>query len=177
MRTSVIVTFIGDDKPGLVERLSNIVNRYHGNWLESRMNKLAGKFAGIVQIGVEEEHADDLIVALKELQPMGLSLLVEESEDRLPERPARVLRLSILGLDRPGIVHEVSQALAQQFINVAEMATDVTTAAMTGELLFTAEASIEIPESVDLYRLEEQLDSIGAQLAVDIDLLLDPEET
>jgi glycine cleavage system regulatory protein len=176
VRTSVIVTFIGDDKPGMIEKVSNIVSRHEGNWLESRMSKLAGKFAGIIQVGIEEENAEDLTQALMDLRGKGISLLIEESEDVTAVEPTRLVQLSILGLDRPGIVHEVSQALARQFINVAEMSTDITTAAMTGELLFNAEARIEVPESVDLYRLEEQLESIGNELAVDIDLVIEPEQ-
>ncbi|NCF90353.1 MAG: glycine cleavage system protein R, partial [Verrucomicrobiaceae bacterium] len=49
---SVILTVIGADKPGLVERLATIVADHHGNWLESRMARLAGQFAGILQVEV-----------------------------------------------------------------------------------------------------------------------------
>jgi glycine cleavage system regulatory protein len=175
LRTSVVVTFIGEDKPGLIEAISEVVARHEGNWLESRMSQLAGKFAGIIQVGVDDEQVADLTTALKGLESEDFSVLIEESESETAGRATKILQLNILGLDRPGIVHEVSQALAREAINVAEMSTNITTAAMTGELLFDAEASIEVPESVDLYHLEEQLETIGNELAVDIDLILNQE--
>lgn len=175
MRTSVVFAFIGEDKPGLIESISEVVASHEGNWLESRMNQLAGKFAGIIQLGVDDMQVVALTAALKELESAGLSVLIEESDNEKDSAATRILQLNILGLDRPGIVHEVAHALARQAINVAEMTTDITTAAMTGELLFNAQASIEVPESVDLYHLEEQLDLISNELAVDIDLIVDQE--
>ena len=175
MRTSVVVTFIGEDRPGLIEVISEVVAGHEGNWLESRMSQLAGKFAGIIQVGVDDQQVVDLTNGLKGLESEDFSVLIEESEAETDGRATKILQLNILGLDRPGIVHEVSQALAREAVNVAEMSTTITTAAMTGELLFNAEASIEVPESVDLYHLEEQLETIGNELAVDIDLISNQE--
>ena len=175
LRTSVVFTFIGEDKPGLIETISEVVASHEGNWLDSRMSQLAGKFAGIIQVGVDDIQVADLTAALKALESTALSVLIEESDTESAGEPTKILQLHLLGLDRPGIVHEVSQALASQAINVAEMSTNVTTAAMTGELLFNAEASIEVPQSVDLDLLEEQLARIGNELAVDIDLILNHE--
>jgi glycine cleavage system regulatory protein len=159
----------------LIETISQVVASHEGNWLDSRMSQLAGKFAGIIQVGVDDQHVADLSAALKALESERLSVLIEESDRETGSGITKILQLSILGLDRPGIVHEVSQALASQAINVAEMSTNVTTAAMTGELLFNAQACIEVPESVDLYDLEERLEIIGNELAVDIDLILNQE--
>jgi len=175
LRTSVVFTFICEDKPGLIEMISEVVASHEGNWLASRMSQLAGKFAGIIQVGVDDQQVVEMTAGLKALELEGLSVLIEESDSEKDVGSTKILQLNILGLDRPGIVHEVSQALARQAINVAEMSTSVTTAAMTGELLFNAEASIEVPESVDLYHLEEQLESIGNELTVDIDLILNQE--
>ncbi|MGB4246421.1 MAG: ACT domain-containing protein, partial [Pseudohongiellaceae bacterium] len=49
MATYLVLTIIGDDKPGLVELLSETIARHSGNWLESNMSHLAGKFAGILR--------------------------------------------------------------------------------------------------------------------------------
>ena len=54
---SLILTVIGDDRPGLVERLSSVVSQHQGNWLESSMSHLSGKFAGIVRMHVTRPGA------------------------------------------------------------------------------------------------------------------------
>ena len=54
VNTSLIVlTIIGEDKPGVVEWISGLVADHQANWLESRMARLSGKFAGILHVEVE----------------------------------------------------------------------------------------------------------------------------
>ncbi|MDE8602961.1 hypothetical protein M3I01_008495 [Marinomonas sp. RSW2] len=50
------MSFIGEGRPGLVERLSDTISRHLGNWLESRMVHLADKFASILTVSVALEH-------------------------------------------------------------------------------------------------------------------------
>lgn len=65
VQTTFIITFIGDDRPGLVESLSQVISDHNGNWLESRLSQLAGKFAGLISVSVPEESTAALQVALK----------------------------------------------------------------------------------------------------------------
>lgn len=171
MRTSLVISFIGEDRPGLIGQISAAVAEHEGNWLESRMSQLAGKFAGIVRVGVSTEHIKGMTEALKALESHGLSVLVEASEANPDAADHQIMQLTMLGLDRPGIVREVSQALAKYGINVLEMTTDISNAPMTGELMFNAEASIEIPEKFDIKELQDQLEIITNDLAVDIELM------
>ena len=61
MNTYLVLTVIGDDKPGLVESLSSVIADHQGNWLESSMSQLAGKFAGILKVSVNKDHAQALV--------------------------------------------------------------------------------------------------------------------
>jgi glycine cleavage system regulatory protein len=171
VRTSLVISFIGEDRPGLIEQISAAVSMHEGNWLESRMSQLAGKFAGIVRVGVASEYIEGMTIALQALDSEGLSVLVEASEVSPDSDDQKVLQLNMIGLDRPGIVREVSQALAKYGINVLEMTTDITNAPMTGELMFNADASIEVPEDVDIKDLHDQLETITNDLAVDMELI------
>ncbi len=47
MATYLVLTIIGEDRPGIVELLAKIISDHSGNWLESSMSQLAGKFAGV----------------------------------------------------------------------------------------------------------------------------------
>ena len=169
MSQSIVFTFIGKDKPGLVEKLATTVADHQGNWLESRMNHLAGQFAGITRVQVANEHADALLAALQALN--GSELTVEIIADAGAHQSASgLLRLSIIGNDRPGIVREVSRALAARHISVYEMETNVVSAPMTAEPLFDASALIQCPDDLDYEALDEQLAEISDQLGVDISL-------
>lgn len=135
------------------------------------MSQLAGKFAGIIRVGVDEEFANDLTRALEALRDQGMSIIVEQSRETLEPADAHTLFLNMIGLDRPGIVHEVSQALAKENINVVEMSTNITSAAMTGEPLFNADAEIHVPTEIDVNVLGDMLDQIADKLSLQIDLV------
>ena len=168
--TPLVFTFVGADQPGLVEKLSRTVAAHGGNWLESRMSELAGQFAGIVKVEVAPAQAKALRAALLALSAQQLSVLLASSPGEAAPPTQRALRLSIMGPDRPGIVHEVAQALAARQISVREMDTSVTSAPMSGEPLFEAVAQIQVPQALDLDELQAQLNKIADALTVDIDL-------
>jgi glycine cleavage system regulatory protein len=167
---TVVFTFIGADRPGLVQMLSDAVARCGGNWLESRMSTLAGQFAGIVEVEIDAGQVAQLRDGLQALASQGLTVVVAGSSAALDESASRRLRLSIIGPDRPGIVREVSGALAAHQINVLEMDTSLTNAPMSGEPLFEAIAEIRVPRSLNLAELNGRLDEIADALTIDIDL-------
>jgi glycine cleavage system regulatory protein len=170
MSTYLVLTVIGDDKPGLVEMLADTVARHSGNWLESNMSHLAGKFAGILRVSVADAHADALIQDLQKLSS-ALKLVVEKV--RLSDAPTRQrsLRLTLVGNDRPGIIKEISRALALQHVNVEELATQCTTAPMSGESLFNAQAELKVPADLDVHALQRQLEQLADDLIVEISLV------
>ncbi|WP_418138505.1 glycine cleavage system protein R [Marinomonas sp. RS-M-Aa-14] len=118
MSQHLVLSFIGEDRPGIVERLSDTIARHHGNWLESRMAHLADKFAGILTVTVPLEHQESLVNALRNFEQLGLRVTVEMAKQNVTE--GSTLSLSVVGNDRPGIVKEVSQVLHSLMVNVKE---------------------------------------------------------
>lgn len=174
MQHYLILTLISDDKPGIVERLAQIIQKHEGNWLESRLSHLAGKFAGIVQVAVPEAQRAPLTKALEGLGGHGFKVVVESAE--AAERPAfRAFRFTVAGPDRSGIVYEIAQAFAERQINMGELETDYSSMPWSGEPMFQANGVIEVPESVNMDELYDEMDSIADELAVDIRLEEDGE--
>jgi glycine cleavage system regulatory protein len=168
--TFLVLTVSGPDRPGLVETLSQAVADHRGSWLESRMARLAGHFAGVLRVSVPEEQVDALARALQSLEPESLKISVARTELEPSASDARELRLEILGSDRPGIVRDISQALADRGINVDELRTEIMSAPMSGELLFLANAELLIPADLDLELLRKDLEALAHELMVDVDL-------
>ena len=168
--TFLVLTVNGPDRPGLVETLSQVVANHRGSWLESRMARLAGQFAGVLRVSVPDDQVDALNRALRALEIECLTVGVEYSEPEPPPSDARELRLEIIGSDRPGIVHDISQALADRGINVDELRTEIMSAPMSGELLFLANAELMVPADLDLDLLRKDLEALAHELMVDIDL-------
>lgn len=169
MRTSLVLTVIGDDKPGIVEQLSDRVLETGANWEESRMARLAGKFAGLLRVSVEADRAEQLAGALRALDAGGLTVVVEPSVEGEGAEPRKV-SLEVVGNDHPGIVRDISRALAQHDVNIEELETEITSAPMSGEALFHARASLRVPPSVAIDRLRGVLESLAGELMVDLAL-------
>jgi glycine cleavage system regulatory protein len=168
--TSLVLTVIGPDRPGLVEALSEAVADHGANWQESRMSHLEGWFAGLLRVNIPEANAANLVRALEELGSRGLRVTVQPSEPVPTAAETHALRLELTGQDRPGIIRQLSHVLAELRVNVDELDTNVTSAPMSGEPLFRARASLRVPNSVPPEELREALEKIAHELMVDVSL-------
>jgi glycine cleavage system regulatory protein len=169
VRTSLVLTVIGDDRPGIVERVADPILAAGGNWEESRMARLAGKFAGLLHVSIEEERADALAARLAALHADGLAIVVERSAGR-EDGAFRPLRLELVGQDHPGIVRDISRVLAGAHVNIEELETDITSAPMSGEALFRARALVGVPSTITLDQLRHRLEALAGELMVDLAL-------
>ncbi len=170
MQRSLVLTLLGPDRPGLVERLSQLVVEQGGNWVESRMARLGGQFAGILRVDLPSATIDAFRVAAASLADAGLQLVIAEPDADLAAPELRPLRLSLLGHDRPGIVREIAQVLASRNVNVEELETGLESAPMSGEQLFFARARLGIPSGVAEGELRRALEQLAGDLMVDIHL-------
>lgn len=170
MQRALVMTIIGRDRPGLVESVAAIVAEHGGNWLESRMSRLGGQFAGILRVEAPAASESSLRAALKQLEGRGLAVVVQPDPVPPPNEPAQLSSLDIIGHDRPGIVRQISRTLAQRGVNVEELETERASAPMSGEALFKAHAKLSIPQTCNTAALREDLERIAADLIVEIAL-------
>lgn len=171
MTESLVLTIIGADRPGLVDALSQAVTQHDGNWMEGRMSSLAGKFAGILLVSVADDRADALTNALQALESEGLKVVIERSTvSGKSEAGYRPLQLELVGQDHPGIVHDISHALASHSINIDKLSTYCTSASWSGETLFHANIELSVPQKVITDDLRETLESLANEIMVDITL-------
>ncbi len=165
---SLILTVIGNDRPGLVGELSAVISTHQGNWLESSMAQLAGKFAGIVEVGVDSANAAALSDALGRLK--DLKVTVESAAPQKSAPTGRRLKLALVGHDRIGIVREVSMVLANHAVNVESLDTHTSSAPMSAAVLFHAVAELTAAPDLDVAALTGELERISNDLMVDITL-------
>jgi glycine cleavage system regulatory protein len=133
------------------------------------MSRLAGEFAGILRVSVPAARADALSEGLEGLRSQGLRVVVERGfEDAVEE--GHVILLELIGSDRPGIVHKISEALAARGVNVDELNTECEGAPWSGGTLFKAMARLRAPRALDLDQLRESLEAIAGDLMVDISI-------
>jgi len=166
MAIPLVITLVGADRTGLVESVARVVAEHEGNWLESRMCRLGGEFAGILRVEIPAEKKSALLAALQKIS--GLNVVIQPTQSAVVAALGRQTKLEIVGSDRPGIVREITSALARANVNVEEFFSELVSAPMSGETLFKAIARLQLPERCDLTALKKDLEKIAADLLVDV---------
>ncbi|WP_019409811.1 glycine cleavage system protein R [Pseudomonas psychrophila] len=168
----LVITVFAPDKAGQVERIAQCIAEHGGNWLESRMSRMAGQFAGILRVGVPAEAHDGLVEALHRLAPEGIRVLIAESgiEQSCTWKP---ISMDLVGNDRPGIVRDITRVLTEQGVNLERLVTEVRPAPMSNEPLFHAEAILAVPLTLSLQVLQERLETLADELLVELKLRTD----
>lgn len=169
----LVLTAIGDDRPGLVSALSTAVADAGGNWVEGELSRLAGKFAGIVLVEVPDDAVDAFREELGRLGDQGVLTVAITPADVEPADAARepgieILHVELTGHDRPGIVREVSTRLAELGVSIESMSTLTYDAPMAGGVLFGTDALLILPESVTAEQVRAALEGITGELMVDV---------
>jgi glycine cleavage system regulatory protein len=168
MTTPLVMTFIGRDRPGLVNAISRKVAEHGGAWLESRLARLGGEFAGIARVNVPDDQIAGLGAALRELEGTGLTVTVEVSVATGEPEPRATLKLDLLGLDRPGIVRDVTDALTLLGVNIEEFESGLESAPFTGAPMFRASARLAAPDGLSVDELRKTLERLAGEMMVDI---------
>lgn len=167
----LVLTVVGDDRAGLVRALSDIVVGHAGNWEESQLADLAGQFAGIVVVDVPEARLAEFTAAIG-----GLRGLLDVTPHPVPEEGAKPtdlgtgpsITLHILGDDRPGIIHEIANALAGLGASIARMESRTRPAPESGGILFEVDLSARLPEGTEPEQARAALERLAAEILVDI---------
>lgn len=169
MTTSLVLTFVGRDRPGLVRAISETVTRCGGSWLDSRLARLAGEFAGIVLVTVGDSDVAALSEGLRALETAGLRVNIQVGSEppasKGDNRP--LLSLEFLGHDRPGIVRDITQALVDLGANIEELASRIERAAFSGEDMFNASIRLRVPDGVTPETIRKALERLAGEVMVD----------
>ncbi len=170
----LVITILSDDHPGVVKLLAKTISDHGGSWLESRMSQLAGKFAGILKVTIDDSQITSLAAALTQLKARGIQVLIDraffQEHDASKSTPKKTFSFELVGADNVGIVHELSQAFTDKGISIDELETYCSSMPWSGEPLFQANGKLLAPETTNTHELLEQLDNIADNLGVDISL-------
>jgi glycine cleavage system regulatory protein len=170
MLSTLVMTVIGRDRPGLVTTLAASVADNGGNWLSSRMAHLGGQFAGLLHVEISSERVDALKAALKLLENQGLRIIVHQEDEAAPVDSGTPAQLDLVGQDQPGILRQITGVLAKHHINIEELFTERTEAPMSGGMLFHAQAKVLVPSLAELPVVRSDLEKLAADLMVELKL-------
>jgi glycine cleavage system regulatory protein/methionyl-tRNA formyltransferase len=168
LTTSLVVTVIGRDRPGIVRMISDSLQGLAVNWADSRMTHYADQFAGVVHLQVSPEQIEQVTANLQRLETEGLILQWARSD--APPVPAgnRMLRLELSGPDRPGIVRELSVGLAERGVSIEDLHTEINP--VNGQSHFKVRALLVVPQALSDDTLRKVLEGLASEMMMDIGL-------
>ena len=168
--TSLVVTVMGTDRPGIVSALAERAQRFGANWSASHMAKLAGEFAGMVQIQVAPENAEALTQSLQGLESAGLRVVVARSDASAVPAGMRRHQLDLVGSDRVGIVSQLTRVLADRGISIEQLHTEVLNEGAAAGPQFQVRSQLLVPQAVDVAALRAELGALASTMQLDVSL-------
>ncbi len=167
---TLVLTALGDDQTGLVDALAGAISEQGGNWEQSHMAQLAGKFAGIVVATVPDAKVNALVAALEPLEHQGLLDITVEVADRTPAGGTAdaSFDIELVGQDRLGIIHELAEAMAGIGVSIDELETRTVEAPMANDLLFEAQATVTGPASLTIDAIDDAVRELGRSFQIDV---------
>jgi glycine cleavage system regulatory protein len=168
MTTPLVLTFIGRDRPGLVNAIAERIADAGGTWLESRLVRLAGEFAGVVLVAAPQDKFEALAATLAGLEAAGLRVTISPSVPAAAASSKRLIAVSLVGAERPGIVRDVTEALTRLGVNIEEFSSGVEGEPFTGAEMFRASLSIRLPDGLAVDALRKTLERLAAEIMVDL---------
>lgn len=169
----LLLSLFGQDRPGQLDAVARVIADLKGNWLESRILRLAGHFTGLLRISLAAEEHDNLHAALQKIAGLQTQLIVlETAEDEAAKKEDQDQRatLELTGYDRPGIVRTVTKLLNQQGVDIETFESELRRAPMSGDPTFYARVQLSIPQGDAVDDLAHTLERLGSDLMVDIHL-------
>ena len=172
MRQNLVITLTGQDRVGIVERLTKMVLDFQGNVGASRMARLGGEFAMLMLVEVPEENLEDFRELVRKLRDEGFKLTTALTDRGYSANFAGWMpyEVKLTGADHEGIVYNVAHHLASQGINIETMDTNTVMAPMSGIPLFTMDAVVFAPPSLSYREWHDGLMALGTQLNVEIEV-------
>ncbi len=169
MRKNIVLTVTGNDKIGIVEEVTGFVLSFEGNVDSSKMARLGGEFAMLMLVSLPAKRFDEFKQSSQKLREMGYEITIRETKRGFSARFEgwSSYQIKVRGADHEGIIHEITQHLAEQGISVETMDTGMEPAPMSGGFLFTMEAIVMVPPALDIAEVRDELADVGDSLNVD----------
>jgi len=166
---TLILSVIGSDRPGLTQALAGAILSAGGNWLESHLSRLGGLYVGSVLVELETASIDILRSAVREVDAQGLEVRIAPAVEG-PGVWGDAVHFSLVGQDRPGIVHQVTAILSGLDANIEAFDTRISVEPHSGAPLFHMDARLRLPPTLQAEGVQAALEEISAEIMVDISL-------
>ncbi|MDH5649952.1 MAG: ACT domain-containing protein [Gammaproteobacteria bacterium] len=171
MNQCIVLSAIGNDRPGIVSELSGDINKWGGNIADSRMTVLGGEFALILLVEGSESAIKEIEQNIDDLQQrLSLTIICRRTGRGGPKQSGVPYAIEVVAMDHPGIVSDIARFLSSRGINIQDMDTHSYAAAHTGTPMFALTMTVSIPADQSIAVLRQAFKSYCDDLNMDATL-------
>ena len=168
MNQKLVITALGEDRPGIVDELSSTLFSHQLNIEDSRMSVLGGEFAVLLLVTGNEQAIASFIDKKKEAESaLKMTLTVKTTEVATTSQTLIPYDVEVISIDYPGIVHKLSNFFSERQINIVDLETDRYAAPHTGTPMFSLHMTIGIPAKISIAGLRDDFLNMCDELNLD----------
>lgn len=168
MKQYLVVSALGEDRPGILHDIARAVRDCGCNVVESRMTVLGGEFAMLLLVSGNWNTVTKLESQLPKLaQRLALTIAMRRTGEREPRQDLVPYAVDVVCVDQPGIVFNLAHFFAERNIGIADLATRSYPAAHTGAPMFAVQMAVNIPTDMHIPGLREEFMSFCDELNLD----------
>ncbi len=157
MKKNLVISALGNDKPGLVNELSKAILDNSGNITESRMMVLGGEFTIMLLVTGNAECITNINSKLESIgKTLGLTIIAKETQPQDTSQKRLPYQVTVVSMDHPGIVHDISDFFSSRNLNIEEIETKTYPAAHTGTPMFSLDMTISVPADSSVRTLRDE---------------------
>lgn len=164
----LVISALGNDRPGIVNTLSKAALDCGCNITNSRMAVLGGEFAVILLVHGPEQAVAAMQKQLPALEKeLQLTIIAKPTVPRTAEQRWLPYRVEVVAMDHPGIVHPITDFFSSRKINIEEVETETYAAPHTGTTMFSLLMTVAVPANVPVSQLRETFIDFCDELNLD----------
>jgi glycine cleavage system transcriptional repressor len=168
MSEQLVITALGDDRPGIVDELSQALFKHNLNIEDSRMSVLGGEFAVLLLVSGEQQSIDEFVGDTASLeQSLNMKILVKLTHSETAPKAVVPYTVEVVAIDHPGIVHKLASFFSGRQINIVDLHTERYAAAHTATPMFAVSITIGIPADMAIKALRDEFIDMCDELNLD----------
>jgi len=170
MKTYMILSLVGKDRPGIVEEISTFLLAHEGNIEDSRMAAMGGRFSVMTLFSCPSGKVELIRKDMAELAKLGFEASLHGADDPslMPRHPELPLKMEVIAMDHPGIVQRVVSILHRHNVNIQSLETRVSSAPLSGAPLFDLLLQAAVPAEESIAKIKSELSALAAEMNLDL---------
>lgn len=173
MKQFLVVSVLGEDRPGTLDRIAGEILDCGANISETRMSVLGREFAMVLLLEGKWDALARLEAAFERIRSKNnVQIGVRRTGERPAERDRLPYSVDAVCLDQPGIIFRLTAFFSRQDIGISEMATRCYPATHTGAPMCSVQMTVNVPAEIHIASLREEFMDFCDQ--ANLDAVLEP---